>query len=233
MTSQTLLIPIEFPDPEPLPSTFVGGFTSCRVLLVGTYETGPEVDTEERHRREIEAYNTLYSYANQFVQAGDTAEVELVMEEDVADAPSRIAEKRDVDALMAPNPITTLDDVLVAVRDPEFVEPLARFVGLLDQDVLLHTTLLSVAESADEEDEKRALLDDLQGAMTDSGFDRTAIDTEVVVSDDPAFAISEAARDHDLVILGETQDAEFERVFGATYESIADRTELPIVVVRR
>jgi nucleotide-binding universal stress UspA family protein len=203
------------------------------VLLVETYETGPRVDPDERHRREIEAYHTLYSYANQFVQAGDTAEVELVMDEDVADAPSRIAEERGADALMVPNPITTLDNVLIAVRDPEFVEPLARFVGLLDQDVLLHTTLLSVAESGAEEDEKRALLDDLRETMTDSGFDSTAIDTDVVVSDDPSFAISEAARDHDLAIVGETQDAEFERVFGATYESIADRTELPIVVVRR
>ncbi|MFC6723811.1 hypothetical protein ACFQE1_05340 [Halobium palmae] len=233
MTRETLLIPVEFPDPTPLPSTFVGGFTSCKVLLVGVYELPADTDSDERQRREIEAYNTLYSYANQFVRAGDTAEVELVMGEDVGDTPSRIAEERDVDALLVPNPITTLDDVLVAVRDPEFVEPISEFVNLLDQEIVLHASLFSVAETQEGTGEKRELLNELRRRMVDAGFNETAIDVEVAVSDDPPFAISEAARDHDVVILGETQDPDFERVFGDTYRSIADETELPIVVVRR
>ncbi|MFC4358314.1 universal stress protein [Halobium salinum] len=233
MTEETLLIPVEFPDPMALPSTFVSGFTDCRVLLVGVYETPDDIDPDERQRREIEAYNTLYSYANQFVRAGDVAEVELVMGEDVADAPSRIAEERDVDALLVPNPITALDDVLISVRDPEFVDPIGRFVGMLDEDVLLHSTLFSAAESEAAVEEKRGLLGELEDRMVEAGFNRTTIDAEVAVSDDPPFAISEAARDHDLIIMGETQDSEFERVFGATYQSIADETDHPIVVVRK
>lgn len=233
MTRETLLIPVEFPDPVPLPSTFIGGFTSCRVLLVGVYETPADTDSEERRRREIEAYNTLYSYANQFVRAGDTAEVELVMGEDVADAPTRIAEERGVDALLVPNPITTLDNVLVSIRDPEFVEPIGEFVGLLDQEVVLHATLFSAAETEAEATEKREMLVDLRDRMVEAGFNETTIDVEVSVSDDPPFAISEASRNHDLIIMGETQDPEFERVFGSTYQSIADETEHPIVVVRQ
>lgn len=232
MTSKTLLIPVEFPDPNPLPATFVGGFTSCKVILLGVYETADDIDPDERQRREVEAYHTLYSFANQFVQSGDTAEVELVMGEALEDVPSSVAEERDVDALLVPNPITTLGRILIPIRDPEFAEPIAEFVGTLDQDVLIHTTLLHVTESEEEIEEGEELLKDVQEQLVASDFPEVSIDTEVVVSDNPAFAIGQAASGHDLLIMGETGDPTYERIFGKTYESIAEETELPVVVVR-
>lgn len=232
MVAPTLLIPIRFPDPDPLPSSFVAGFTSCRILLLGIYEELPELDADERRRREVEANDTLYSLAHQFVRSGETAEVELVMGHDVETTPTTVAEERDVDALLVPNPITHLGRVLIAVRDETFAEPIERFVETLDEDVIHHLTLFS-ATDAERTEETKALLASLEERLIDAGYSQFSIDTEVEVSDDPPFAISVAARDHDLIIMGETEAPAYERVFGKTYESIADQTDIPVVVIRK
>lgn len=232
MASPTILIPIEFPDPDPLPPTFVEGLTSCKVVLLGVYDLPDDVDDDERHRREIEAYQSLYTLASSFVRRGETAEVDLVMGEDASSAPTTVAEKRDVDAVLVPNPITTLGHVLVAIRDEKFAEPAAELLSSLDEEVLLHVSLLHVAETEADVEAGEDLLSRVKRRLVDEGFSQVSIDTEVVVSDDPAFAIAQAGRDDDLVIMGETQQPNVERVFGKTYDTVADRLERPILVVR-
>jgi nucleotide-binding universal stress UspA family protein len=232
MSEQTLLVPLEFPDPEPLPSSFVGGFTPHRIVLLGIYDVPAELDPDERQRREVEAYHTLYSIANQFVRSGETAEVELVMGEDLEDVPTSVAERRDVDAVLVPNPITTLGRVLIPIRDPAFAEPVAEFAAALNEDVIIHTTLLHAAETEEAVGDGEALLSDARERLVEAGFPNVSIDTEVVVADDPAFEIAQAASSHDIVIMGETQEPGYDRVFGTTYESVAEQTDRPIVVVR-
>lgn len=102
MASQTVLIPVEFPDPDPLPSTFVEGLTDCKVILLGAYELGDGVTADERQRRRTEANQVLYTVAADLVHRGETAEVELVVGEDVTDTPTTVAEEQDVDALCYP-----------------------------------------------------------------------------------------------------------------------------------
>lgn len=232
MPSQTILLPVEFPDPEPLPSTFIDGFTSCEVILLGMYEVADDITPEEQHRQELEANHTLYTLATQFIRRGETADVELLMGQDLSDAPTRVAEERDVDALMIPKPITTLGQVLVPIREAKFAKPISDFVSALNQDVILHTTLFHVAGTDEAAGQGEKLLSDVRERLVDAGFPESGIDTEVVVSDDPSFEIGTAASDYDLLIMGETQDPSFERVFGNTYESIAEETDRPIVVAR-
>lgn len=232
MASQSVIIPIEFPDPDPLPPTFIEGLTSCEVILLGIYELPADVTTDERQRKEIEAYQSLYTLAASFARRGETAEVELTMGQDVVNAPTTVAEDRDVDALLVPNPITTLGHVLVALRDEKFARPIVEFMSAMSKDVLLHITLFHAAETEADADAGEQLLSDVRQQLVEAGFSRASIDTEVVVSEDAPFAISHAARDDDLIVMGETQAPAFERVFGKTYESIAEESELPVIVVR-
>ena len=231
MSAPTLLIPIRFPNPDPLPSSFVSGLTSCEVTLLGLYETPSETAADERNRRSIEANYHLYSLAHQFIQHGAGANVELVMDEDLEGRATAIAEERDLDAVLAPNPITNLGRVLIAVRDETFVDPVERFVATLDEDVVQHLTLVSVTET-DRVKTKEDLLSGLRDRLTDAGFSRFAVDTDVIVSDDAPFAISQAAQNHDLIVMGETEQDGRERVFGKTYDLIADSTHHPVVVLR-
>lgn len=232
MSPQTILIPVEFPDPQPLPSTFVDAFSSCRVVLLGLDEMSDDVDADERHRREIRAKNVLYSLATQFLREGESADVELVTGEGLSETPTRVAEERGVDAVMIPKPITTLGRVLVPVRDPRFAEPVAEFLSGLNQDVFLHTTLFHVAESEDDVEAGEQVLSDIREQLVEAGHPELRLDSETVVSDDPAFAISEAASDYDIIVMGETENPSFDSVFGKTYELVADETNHPVVVVR-
>lgn len=229
---QTVVIPIEFPDPDPLPSTFIDATTSCRVILLGVYELPEDVDDERRQQCEIEAKNTLYSLASSFVLEGETAEVELVMGHGLENVPSSFAEERDVDALLVPNPITTLGRILVPIRDEKFAQPVAEFVSALESSGIIHTSLLHITEDEQAVEAGEQFLSDVTETLTAAGFPSTGIDTEVVVSDDPSFAVSTAAEGYDLIVMGETEETGYEPVFGEMYESVADQTDLPIIVVR-
>ncbi len=231
-SSQTIVIPIEFPDPDPLPSTFIDATTSCRVILLGVYNLPEDIDDEQRQRCEIEAKNMLYSLASSFVREGETAEVELVMGHDLKNVPSSFAEERDADALLVPNRITTLGRVLIPIRDEKFAEPVAEFVSALEPSGLVHTSLLHVAADEEAAEAGEQFLSDVKERLTAAGFPSTGIDTEVVVSDDPSFAVSTAAEGYDLIVMGETEETGYEPVFGEMYESVADQTDLPIIVVR-
>lgn len=98
--------------------------------------------------------------------------------------------------------------------------------------MLLHTQLFHVAESESNVERGEQLLTKVERKLVEEGYSRAAIEAAVEVSDDPAFAISQAARDDDLIVMGETREPGFERVFGKTYESIAEKVDLPIIVVR-
>lgn len=232
MSAQTIVIPVEFPDPDPLPSTFIDAFTSCEVVLLGLNEVEEDATQEERHRREIEANHVLYSLAAQFVRSGETADVELVTGEDLNDAPTRIAEQRDADAVMIPKPITTLGRILVPIRDEKFARPITDFLTGLNLDVLHHTTLFHVAETEDDVEAGERLLSDVRDRLVEAGHPELRVDSEVVVSDDPPFEIRETARSYDLVVMGETQDPSFSSVFGDAYQRVADETDHPVIVVR-
>lgn len=143
-----------------------------------------------------------------------------------------MAEDYDADALLVPNPITTLGHILIAIRNEKFAEPIVELMNALDRDVLNHLTLFHVTETEDGVNAGEKLLTDVRRKLIDEGFSQASIDTEVVVSDDAPFAISEAARNDDLIVMGETQEPEFEQVFGKTYESIAEETDHPVLVVR-
>jgi nucleotide-binding universal stress UspA family protein len=232
MSTQTILIPVEFPDPDPVPSTFVETFTACKVVLHGLDEVDDEASDEERHRREIEANRVLYSLASQFMREGEAADVELLTGEDLSDAPTSVAERRDADAVMIPKPLTTLGRILVPIRDEKFAQPITDFLTDLNLDALHHTTLFHVAETESDVEAGERLLSDVREQLVEAGLPDLRIDSEVVVSDDPTFEIREAAGDSDLVVMGETQDPSFASVFGDAYQRVADETDHPVIVVR-
>ncbi|WP_135306090.1 universal stress protein [Haloarcula amylovorans] len=232
MSSQTVLIPIEFPDPDPLPSTFIDTLTSCKVILLGVYELPADTSADERQRREIEAYRSLYTTASSFVQEGETAEVELRMGTELEDAPATVAKERDVDALLIPNPITTLGHLLVALREEKFKQPITDFLDAINEEVLLRTTLFHVAETEDDVAVGEQLLTEIRDHLVQEGFSRPSIDITVEVSDDPASSISQAARNQDLIIMGETQETPSERIFGRTYDQVAEQTDSPVLIIR-
>jgi len=59
-------------------------------------------------------------------------------------------------------------------------------------------------------------------------------DVEVVVSDDVVATISRRAKDHELIVVGDSERSVFQRLFAGTVpRRLTDKTDVPIIVVER
>lgn len=69
--------------------------------------------------------------------------------------------------------------------------------------------------------------------LHDAGFPYVELTKTVEVTDDPEFGIIRKARDHEFIVMGETEQPDIgDRTFGETYEYIAEEAELPILLGR-
>lgn len=238
MDRPKLLIPVQFPDPElyPYPDTIVEGLAGFEIVLLGYYEVPEGSDpVRVRSEHETEAEGALYDMAAAFSKAGAPTDVELHFghADDERGIRDRIAERTDLDGVFVPNPISTLGKVLVPLRDARNAERVVEFVGTLDEYTILDIELLHVVPDEAGVEDGRAMLRNVRDRLVDRGFPAAEVEVTVEVDADPAFSIGNRARRHDLVVMGETEQLDLEeRIFGRTYETVADRTDVPIIVLR-
>ncbi|WP_343160893.1 hypothetical protein [Halorubrum sp. CBA1125] len=77
------------------------------------------------------------------------------------------------------------------------------------------------------------MLADATNALVDRGVDRAAVATRIEESTAPIDAIADHARDHDAVVMGETDPSVTTFVFGMPAEQVAERFLGPVLVVQR
>jgi nucleotide-binding universal stress UspA family protein len=65
-----------------------------------------------------------------------------------------------------------------------------------------------------------------------SGVDSERIDTETVESESPVEDIVDAAKNHDVLVVGETEPSLVEQILGDVPTQIIERSERPVLVVR-
>lgn len=239
MSRPNLLLPIVFPDPEvhPAPSRFFEEFSGFDVTLFGYWEVEGESDIDaasEAHRIDAEA--VLYELAAEFSKNGAPADVQLYFgrpRAEESELRDRIAEQTHADAIFVPNPFTSLGRVLVPIRDARNQQQLIEVVAALNEQTVIDVELIHVCDDESLVSEAREMLDQVHEQLTDRGFPGLEVKTTVTVSDDPAYTISQSARSHDLIVMGETSEPDYEdQIFGPAYEYVADRSEDPILVVR-
>lgn len=239
MSKPTLLLPVVFPDPEfsPVPRSLIEAFSGFDMVLFGYWEVPMEADVgEAREAHRIEADAVLYELAAEFSKAGAKTNIKLHFgppgdeENQLRD---RIAEQTHTDAILVPNPFTSLGRVLAPIRDARNQPELINVIGALNEQAVIDVELFHVCADESATGQAQEMLHGIRDELVGLGFPESEVETTVEVGGDPGFAISERARSHDLVIMGETSEPDFEdRVFGPVYEFVADRSEAPILVVR-
>lgn len=239
MSRPSLLLPVVFPDPEVHPATsrFFEEFSGFDVTLFGYWEVEAESNIEaarEAHRIEAEA--VLYELAAEFSKVGAPADMQLNFGrpgDEESELRDRIVEETHADAVFVPNPFTSLGRVLAPIRDDRNQQQLVEVVAALNEQTVISIELFHVCEDESMVSDAREMLSGIHERLTRRGFPGLEVETTVTVSDDPAYAISQRARSHDLIIMGETSQPDYEdEIFGPAYEHVADRSEDPILVVR-
>lgn len=236
----SILVDVELPDPAPFSSDLVDVLASLRVIVLGWYAV-PEQTNPEQARDQFgkQAAAALDAVAEQFRAAGAEVTTRLVFTGNKFDTLTRISTEEDCDAVLLPGPMRPLQKVLVPLRGMPNAARIAPFVADLIRDSsagqhgTTDVTLLHILD--DEEAEAAAREDVLQPAadlMTNHGIDAGLLRLETAASDDPADTIVETSKDHDLVVLGETEPTVRDILFGTIPERVVKTAQVPVVMVR-
>lgn len=229
-----ILVPFELPDPEPLSPVLVEALASLDVVVLGHYSVPEQTPPyAARDEFEDEAEAMLDELAAPFEAAGADTTTRLVFGRDRGKTIDRVALEEGCVAELDPAPTDWIDRVLVPVPAISKLGWLPEFVGVLSKEGIPNVTLLHVSEGEETAEEGQRVLDDVRTAMRYEGFDEDRIETELVEAPAHDEAILEVAGDYDAVVMHEAEPSLRERIFGTLPDRIAERHEIPVVVVRR
>lgn len=237
MSRMSLLIPVLFPQEDALTDANVRGLTGFDIVLFGYWKTPEGADPAVvRKEHAVEAQAELYDLAAQFSRAGASTEVQLHFgpaDEQMTALQTRIAEETDVDAVVVPKQITLWNNILVPLRDDRNADRIVQFLDAFDQETIFALELFHVAADPSDVETAREMLGGVERMLLDSGFTESDLEVTVEVATNPESAIIERASGHNVVVIGETEDLPRANQFlGPVYERIAERADVPVVVVR-
>ena len=109
-----------------------------------------------------------------------------------------------------------------------------EFLNAFDQESMFALELFHVASEESDIKAAQEMLGGVEQSLLNRGFTESDLKITVEIATDPETAIVEQATSHNVVVIGETEEQpESDRFFGLTYERIAERTDVPVAVVRR
>lgn len=238
-----VLVSVEVPDPEQISPLLIELNRPMKVCLLGTYlvpeQTAPE---QAREQAEPEISTSLDEVAASFDEAGVEVETDLVFVPDRIEAVERTAVERSCHAILLLKPVYSLERILAAVRPGPMATRIINVLADLMQNPKYRATLLYVApEVEDTEDEGEAKREEARREMDllkrelveEEGVDGDRIEMRLAVDDDAESVVEEAAREHDMVLIGETEPSVRKRIFGDFSRRLADDIDSPVLVVRR
>ncbi len=234
MEHPTVLVFVEFPDPQFPTDGFLDNFLYPDVELVGSYHlTDDETVEQAREAHEAPFTATLREQAERFERRGFRTDTDLVFNRDVVETRRRIAEADDVDAVLLPGETHTLGEVLLPLRDLRNAAKKADMLDVIDNERLLKLELLHVTDPTEAtETDPRELLREAKSLLVEHGIPQHKIETSVREGDDMMLELSTAAAGYDLAMLGESQRDIEERIFGPVADYVADNSDVPVMIVR-
>ncbi len=230
----TVLVPLEVLEGESMPDGTSELLANARVVLLG-YHVIPEQTAAEQAREQFgeTAMEKLQEFADRLTTAGAEVEIRLVFTHGKQATIDRISHEHDCLAVLVPNSIETPESVLVAVRGTVGIGRNTQLIAGLFAGTDIRVTLYHVLGPEEEADDAQTLLNGVETELVDRGMDAEAIDTLVEETETPIDAIARQGREHDAVVMGETDPSVTTFVFGMPSEQVAERFLGPVLVVQR
>ena len=232
--ADTILVPLELPDPEPLSPVLIEDLSSLNVVVLGHYdlpEQTPVRDAREQFGEAAQA--TLDEIAGAFADAGASVRTRLVFGKDRAAAIRQVAAEEECAAELDPAPTEGIGRILVPLPDVAEFDRLPRFIRVLSEDGTRRITLFHVVEGEERRERGEAVVEETRERLIADGFDAGSIDTLVIEGDGHDEEILRVAADYDAVVMYEPESRLGDRVFGTLADRIADETGDPVIVVNR
>ncbi|WP_049986173.1 universal stress protein [Halobellus rufus] len=229
-----VLVPLRVLEGESVPEGVPELLSNAHVVLLG-YHVIPEQTAPGQAQMQFEDRATarLDDYEAIFEEAGATVERRLVFTHDGQKTIDRTIHEHDCLAVLVPNAIGAVDDVLVAVRGTVGIDRLARIVAGVFGPMDASITLYHVADTDETDEDIGTLLDGMADRLGDLGVDESRIETRVEREQGAFEAIVDAAETFDTVVMGETDPSLVTFVFGMPADQVADQFLGPVFVVQR
>ncbi|QSG15525.1 universal stress protein [Halapricum desulfuricans] len=230
----SVLVPIRVLEGESIPDGVPKLLADAHVVLLGYHvipeQTAPgqaQMQFEERATARMDELEAL------FEEAGATVGRRLVFTHQAQKTINRLSHEEDCLAVLIPDTVAEMDDVLVAVRGTVGIDRLARVVDGVFAGTDATVTLYHVAREGESEADAQTLLDGLADRLTDNGFDDDRIQTRIEREQDPVDAIIDATVDFDALVMGESDPTLSTFVFGLPADQVAEQFLGPVFVVQR
>lgn len=229
-----VLVPVDLstekrPDPELLELLH-----PVKVVLVGWYpvpnQTAPE---QMRDEHEADAVERIEAIAAEFPDDGADVETVVVFTHDRTTTVDRVADEYDCDVIVVPEEVHIVERVLVPIRGDVNLHRILMIVGALLDESDASVTLFHAAPEDEEDPSVGDIM--LRGAadeLVDAGVDSDRIETVNLTTESPIDEIIDAATNHDVIVIGETEPSLIEHILGDVPTRIIDRSGRPVLVVR-
>lgn len=230
----TILVPFELPDHEPLSPVLVEDLSALDVVLLGHFSVPEQTPTDlAREQFEDEAQTTLDEIAELFDEAGTSVRTRLVFGKQRAATIDRVMIEEDCVAELNPAPTDGINRILVPIPAVAEFNWLPEFVDVLCEDSTRKITLFHVAEGDEPPETAEQIVTETRDGMIGAGFDPEAVDTLVVDGGDYDEEILRVADEYDAVVMYEAESGLKDHVFGTLPDRIAKETRDPVIVVRK
>jgi len=232
--ADTILVPLELPDPDPLSPVLIEDLSSLSVVVLGHYDL-PEQTPASLAREQFgeAAQATLDEVADAFADAGASVRTRLVFGKDRAAAIRQIATEENCAAELDPAPTEGVERILVPLPDVAEPDRLPTFIRILSEDSTKEITLFHVVEGEERREQAEAIVTETRGRLIAGGFDPEFVGTLVVEGTEHDEEILRVAADYDAVVMYEPVSSLGDRVFGSLADRIADETDDPVILVNR
>lgn len=228
-----VLVPVEVLEGESLPDAVIDVLATLPVVVLG-YHVLPEQTAPGQARIQFEdrAQASLDDIAAAFREAGRAVDTRLVFTHDEEQTLDRVADETGCDAILIPNPSPDIERILVPLRGEVDVERIAAFVAALIGGRDIDVTLFEVVDGDVDPAAGGELVDAAASHLREGGLPAASLTGEVTASATPLQAITDAAADHDAVVMGEREPSLQSFLFGEIAEQVAAHTLGPVIVVR-
>lgn len=225
-----LLVPIEVLEGESISESLVEFLAPAEVLLLGYHVLPDQTSTEQASMQfEERAQSAIDEIATAFREVGGEVETRVAFTHDRDATVDRVAADAAVTAVLLPNPVGDVDEVVVPIRDAIDGDRLADLVAtlLVGRDGSVTLWGLDINEF-----DTQAAVDRVRETLTGRGLAAERIRTEVTDVDSPVRAVVDRSGEFDVIVMGEGGPGLLSSLFGDPSERVAEGAVAPVIVVR-
>jgi len=232
-STPTVLVPIDVSsDAVPAPA-LLDFLAPASVVLLGWYPVPHQTGSSHiQAEREDEAVAAIESVAATLPDAMDVATT-VVFTRDREQTIDRIADEYGCDVVLLPDDITQVERVFVPIRSDVTLTRILPLVStLLETNDASCTLFHAAAADAENPEAGEMLLNGASDELGELGVAPEQITTTHVVAEKPTEALIDAAQNHDLIVMGETEPSLIDRILGDIATTLISQSNRLVLVVR-